>query len=569
MEEFKSASSRLARLFKKSRDAWKAKSLDKQRRLRAAQVKIRDLEQSRERWKRRALEAEQALGGGQSDGDEPDEEADAGSGSGKALRVEGSHHELGQIQLTIQFYLEACSGCRSTHRALSLLVGHLGVAPVSHTTVLNWVYRLGVYVLSRAVERREDWIFVVDHTIALGKLKCLVVLGITVGDLAKLEGSPGHRDMELLGVEFSERSDGEGVARALSEVARQVGQPVQIVADHGSDLRKGIELFCQDTQGECVYTYDVSHRVATRLKAELGGDERWGSLMKNCSASRTRVQQTELAFLLPPAQRTKARFMNLDRPLEWAQRLLDYHDRGDFSAIATNHSLNWVRWERLAKQFPQQSAALRLLIGHRHEGRDAFYQVLQAVLGEQVSRIEDAFWREADAGYRRFMEVFGWVVEYRQDLAVYAAMMDESHRIQGHLKTAGLNPQVVEQLRSETPAALPARAAALSQQLVEQIQQEAAQVPKGRTWLASSDIIESVFGKYKQFAARAPLKEIGKLILTLPACVGKLSDQLVQEAMKTVRTADVKRWVDEHLGPSMLAKRREALLPISGDAKTV
>lgn len=569
MEEFKSASSRLARLFKKSRDAWKAKSLDKQRRLRAAQVKIRDLEQSRERWKRRALEAEQTLGRGQGEGEEDDGEADAGEGSGKALRVEGTHHGLGQIRLTIQFYLDACSGCRSTHRALSLLVGHLAIAPVSYTTVLNWVYRLGVYMLSRTVARCEDWIFVVDHTIALGKLKCLVVLGIRVGDLAKLEGSPGHRDMELLGLELSERSDGQGVARVLSEVAKQVGQPVQILADHGSDLRKGIELFCQDWKGKSVYTYDVSHRVATQLKAELGGDERWVSLMKDCSASRTRVQQTEVAFLLPPAQRTKARFMNVEQSLEWAQRLLGYHDRGDFSAIATNHSLDWVRWARLAEQFPEQSVALRLLIGHRHKGRDALYQALHAVLGERVKRIEDAFWRQTDAGYRRFMEVLGWVLDYRQDLAVYGAMMDETQRIQRHLKTAGLNPQVVEQLRGDTPAALPARAAALSQRLVEQIQQEAAQVPKGSTWLASSDIIESVFGKYKQFAARAPLKEIGKLILTLPACVGKFSDQLIQEAMEAVRTADVQRWVDEHLGPSMLAKRREALLPISGDTKTV
>jgi hypothetical protein len=37
--------------------------LAKQRRLRASQVKIRDLEQSRDRWKRRALEAEKALAG--------------------------------------------------------------------------------------------------------------------------------------------------------------------------------------------------------------------------------------------------------------------------------------------------------------------------------------------------------------------------------------------------------------------------------------------------------------------------------------------------------------------------
>jgi hypothetical protein len=47
MDTFKKPVARLARLFQASRDAWKAKALDKQRRLRAGQVKIRDLEASR------------------------------------------------------------------------------------------------------------------------------------------------------------------------------------------------------------------------------------------------------------------------------------------------------------------------------------------------------------------------------------------------------------------------------------------------------------------------------------------------------------------------------------------
>jgi hypothetical protein len=46
---FKSPVSRLARLFKKSRDAWKEKAIARQERLRASQVKISDLEESRKR----------------------------------------------------------------------------------------------------------------------------------------------------------------------------------------------------------------------------------------------------------------------------------------------------------------------------------------------------------------------------------------------------------------------------------------------------------------------------------------------------------------------------------------
>lgn len=61
MSEFKSAPSRLARLFRASRDKWKEKALEKQRKLRALEVKVRDLSGSREYWKNRAMAAEKGL----------------------------------------------------------------------------------------------------------------------------------------------------------------------------------------------------------------------------------------------------------------------------------------------------------------------------------------------------------------------------------------------------------------------------------------------------------------------------------------------------------------------------
>jgi hypothetical protein len=46
--------------------------------------------------------------------------------------------------------------------------------------------------------------------------------------------------------------------------------------------------------------------------------------------------------------------------------------------------------------------------------------------------------------------------------------------------------------------------------MLQLVEQEAAKLPAGVTWLASSDIIESIFGHYKTFTARGPLKEVGR-----------------------------------------------------------
>jgi hypothetical protein len=67
-----------------------------------------------------------------------------------------------------------------------------------------------------------------------------------------------------------------------------------------------------------------------------------------------------------------------------------------------------------------------------------------------------------------------------------------------------------------------------------------------------------IFGKYKHYTANSPLKEVGKMILTIPLCVTQITSQLVKKAMEYVSTMDVKKWADQVFGPSALSKRREA-----------
>jgi hypothetical protein len=59
MENFKSTTSRLVRLFRAGRDNWKQKALEKQKKVRALGIKVRDLSASRDYWKERALAAEE------------------------------------------------------------------------------------------------------------------------------------------------------------------------------------------------------------------------------------------------------------------------------------------------------------------------------------------------------------------------------------------------------------------------------------------------------------------------------------------------------------------------------
>ena len=568
MNDLKTPVSRLLRLVGQARDRWKAKALERQQRLRAAQVRIRDLEHSRAYWKARALSAEGQAPARDASGAAADE--DGGEEPPAApvpTRLANHRHSLEAIQLSLQLYLHAGLGCRGVSWVLHLLAGYRPLGVPAATTVLNWCYRLGLGVLRRPPPRRDDWIFVMDHTVALGALKCLVVLGVPAGRLPETGYSPHHGDMTVLAVEVMAQSTGVRVAAVLRQVSARTGVPVQIVCDHGSDLRKGIALFRQQAPS-CVETYDISHAIATQLKAHWRDNAPWQAFLQQAGTTLSHFQQTDLAFLLPPRQRTKARYMAIDAPIDWAQRLLAYHDQGDFSLIGRACVFSADAWAQLrATQGNRRAAPLRVLIGQRYDTRAALGEALCAHGATAPDERDDAFWRLADRSYARFLEAFDWVLAYRGLLPEWTQTMAVSKTIQTVLKTQGLaraTPAAVRAaLAAQRPLAAPV--ADFQTRLLQHLEHEAAKLPADATWLASSDIIESVFGQYKAFTARGPLKEVGRLVLLIPACLSALTAPIIREAMASVRSIDVEQWVQTHLGPSMLARRRRALRP---DMKT-
>ena len=74
--------------------------------------------------------------------------------------------------------------------------------------------------------------------------------------------------------------------------------------------------------------------------------------------------------------------------------------------------------------------------------------------------------------------------------------------------------------------------------------------------LGSSDVIESLIGKAKQRLEANGRSELNKSILLIPCLCGALTQDLVAEALTTVRVQDVTTWVSENVGETMQSKRR-------------
>lgn len=62
--------------------------------------------------------------------------------------------------------------------------------------------------------------------------------------------------------------------------------------------------------------------MANLLKYRLKDDFTWQNFCLKASEVKISLQQTEFAAITPPAQRSKARFMNADILVDWASKML-------------------------------------------------------------------------------------------------------------------------------------------------------------------------------------------------------------------------------------------------------
>ena len=80
----------------------------------------------------------------------------------------------------------------------------------------------------------------------------------------------------------------------------------------------------------------------------------------------------------------------------------------------------------------------------------------------------------------------------------------------------------------------------------------------GERLLGSSDVIESLFGKYKLLIERSPQKAITRLILAIGALTSRRTPELIRQALETVKMESVEKWFRKYIGESPGSIRRKA-----------
>ena len=140
-----------------------------------------------------------------------------------------------------------------------------------------------------------------DHTATYGGLKLLVICGV---DLDKLDRrvadrtgnfNLNHVDLQPLAVVPMKQSSGELLLEIYLGCLEKYGSPEQMTTDGGSDILKSARLLAahQESCGDppAKHHYDISHRVARIVKAELEPDLLWQQFEKVVTRARKIVRK--------------------------------------------------------------------------------------------------------------------------------------------------------------------------------------------------------------------------------------------------------------------------------------
>lgn len=411
------------------------------------------------------------------------------------------------VNLFLRLVLVAGVSLRAVPRVLETINEVLGLSlPVPcWTTGRQWLLRLGHAMLTAPRASAEDWVWLIDHSVQIGRDKCLVILGIRAADLPEPGQSLRHEDMELIELRPAPSWTRAEVDQALESAVARVGlAPRGIVNDHGGDVTGGVALF-QQRHPQTVEIYDAKHKSACLLKARLEKNPRWQEFQTRLGQTRCAVQQTDLAFLTPPGPKPKARFMNLERQLAWAQRVL-----------ANLHK------PAMVKKF---------------------------------------------AAVRRMKEKFGWVEAFEAEVIEWSQWQQVVDVTVALINNHGIYQGVAALLAAQLPQWDDLRESArkLADELVEFVRSQESLVRPGERLPGSTEVLESCFGKFKQLEKQHARGGFTALLLGFGAMLANVTGERVREAMRASRTLDVKRWVADNLGVTLLARRKLAFAGATKD----
>jgi hypothetical protein len=224
--------------------------------------------------------------------------------------------------MVVGLCMELCTKCnlsfRSISKILDILDAYFGLNLASipcPNTIENWMKKSGYKAYHTQDERKKKHALIIDESMMLGNEKLMMVLKV---DAEKgKEVALRKQDVSVVNISVASSWNSTGVKQIFKEIEEKVGSsPLYVVSDNDTKLRKSIR--------EMGYTHirDAGHSIALMLEQAYAKTGRFKGFIKSLSSVKVREVMRPTSYLLPPVQRSIARFMNLSDIIKWSKQII-------------------------------------------------------------------------------------------------------------------------------------------------------------------------------------------------------------------------------------------------------
>lgn len=152
----------------------------------------------------------------------------------------------------------------------------------------------------------------------------------------------------------------------------------------------------------------------------------------------------------------------------------------------------------------------------------------------------------------RTEESYAWVRDYRESLTNWQSEQAVVEVALTHIRTHGINQTTAAKLDAEwSKLALTPGARDVAARLRTAVRTEGAQARPGETLVASTEVLESVFGKLKQLEGDYAGDGFTGLVLAVGALVGTRTEEQTKAALEAVPKKEAESWTKRVLGTTV------------------
>jgi len=165
----------------------------------------------------------------------------------------------------------------------------------THSTILSWVKKIGVYQLNKNKEKSDDWILIIDESIQIGQEKLLVIMGV---QLSKIDFTRPLQFVDLTPLCSMARSKWKAadISGIIDKLKKEIGEVAYLLSDCGNNLKKTASI------QKIEHIPDISHWFASILKSIYGDSTEFKEFTTNMAQMRFRLCCTKIAHIIPPSR---------------------------------------------------------------------------------------------------------------------------------------------------------------------------------------------------------------------------------------------------------------------------